>query len=194
MKGIQADPRITLGILAGGKATRLDGIDKAWLEREGAPQVVTLAQAFGPRVEAVIVSANRNAERYLAHGLRAIHDRIEDIGPLAGLDTLVNACRSEWLLTVPVDAAQVPDDLIARLAEGGALGAYALDQEGPQPLVALWPVETTRVAIAEAIAKKDLAVHALQARLAMPGVRFEDARFGNLNTPQDLAAAGIALS
>jgi molybdopterin-guanine dinucleotide biosynthesis protein A len=193
MKAIPAAPHITLGILAGGMATRLGGIDKAWLERDGVPQVVALAHAFGSRVEAVIVSANRNTERYLAHGLRAIHDRIDDIGPLAGLDMLVNACRSEWLLTLPVDATQVPDDLVARLAEAGDAGAHAIDDEGLQPLVALWPVEATRVAIVEALVKKDFAIQALQTRLAMPGVRFDDTRFGNLNTPQDLATAGISL-
>lgn len=193
MKGIQTTRQITLGILAGGRATRLGGVDKAWLERDGVPQVLTLAQAFAPRVEAVIVSANRNAERYLAHGLRAIHDRIDDIGPLAGLDTLLNACRSDWLLTLPVDATQLPDDLVARLIDAGTLGAYALDEDGPQPLVALWPVEAARAAVVTALAKKDLAVHALQSRLGMPGERFEGVRFGNLNTPQDLAAAGIAL-
>jgi len=191
MKAVPTSPQITLGILAGGRATRLGGVDKAWLERDGVPQVMALAQAFAPRVDAVVVSANRNAERYLSHGLRAIHDRIDDIGPIAGLDMLVNACRSDWLLTLPVDALHLPDDLIERLAGAGALGAFALDEDGPQPLIALWHVETTRAAATVALAKKDLAIHALQARLGMPGVRFDGMRFGNLNTPQDLTAAGI---
>ncbi|MEP6633217.1 MAG: molybdenum cofactor guanylyltransferase [Luteimonas sp.] len=191
MKAVQSHPQITLGILAGGRATRLGGIDKAWLERDGMPQVMRLAESLPTWSDAVIVSANRNPERYLSHGLRAIHDRVEDAGPIAGIDTLVNACRSDWLLTLPVDAMQLPEHLVERLIAAGDTGAFALDEDGPQPLVALWHTETTRVAVAAALADGDNAVHALQLRLGMRGVRFDDMRFGNLNTQADLDAAGI---
>src|SRR3546814_8914525 len=62
--------------------TRLGGRDKAWLERAGKPLVLALARRLAPEVVATLVSANRNADHYLSHGLRAIHDRIADIGPL----------------------------------------------------------------------------------------------------------------
>jgi molybdopterin-guanine dinucleotide biosynthesis protein A len=52
-------------------------------------------------------------------------------------------------------------------------------------------VDALRAALAPALASGDHAVHALQSRLRMARVRFADARFGNLNTPGDLAAAGI---
>ena len=34
----------TLGLLAGGRATRLAGLDKAWMEKDGTPQVLRLAR------------------------------------------------------------------------------------------------------------------------------------------------------
>ena len=37
-------PGITVGILGGGRATRLGGADKAWLIRDGQPQVLRLAR------------------------------------------------------------------------------------------------------------------------------------------------------
>lgn len=181
---------VTLGILAGGAASRLGGRDKAWLERDGKPQVLHLVDALATHVDAVMVSANRNAERYLAHGLRAIHDRITGIGPLGGLDALAAECRSDWLLTVPVDAVAIPVDLVESLSSADA-GAYAEDEDGPQPLVALWRVDALRAACEEALGTGEHAVHALQARLGMTRVRFEDVRIGNLNTPHDLAVAGI---
>ncbi len=186
---------LTLGILAGGEATRLGGRDKAWLERDGVPQVVALTDAMTAQVDAVLVSANRNAERYMSHGLRAIHDRHAGIGPLGGLDALVAECRSEWLLTLPVDALSIPDDLIARLTDACSDvcgGSVVIDDEGRQPLVALWRIAALRVAIDAAIASSDFAMHALQARLSMVDVRFDGVRIGNLNTPDDLSAAGIA--
>jgi molybdopterin-guanine dinucleotide biosynthesis protein A len=185
---------ITLGILAGGEASRLGGRDKAWLERDGKPQVMHLVDALASQVDAVMVSANRNAERYLAHGLRAVHDRIDGIGPIGGVHALATECRSAWLLTVPVDAVTIPANLIESLSRVDAdpgTGAFAEDDDGAQPLLALWRVDALRVACAHAVASGEHAVHALQSRLGMAPVRFDALRIGNLNTPHDLAVAGI---
>src|SRR5690606_36649233 len=81
----------TLGLLAGGRATRLDGADKAWLERRGQAQVLRLAQRVEAEVDAVLVSANRDLERYASHGLAAIADRRAGLGPLGGLEVLADA-------------------------------------------------------------------------------------------------------
>lgn len=181
---------VTLGILAGGLGSRLDGRDKAWLLRDGESLVVRLAGLVGPHVDAVLVSANRNPEDYLSHGLRVIHDRVTGIGPLGGLEALANACRTPWLLTLPVDLLEVPDELADQLTRGSQ-GRFAVDDDGPQPLVAAWRTDGLRAACAEAIEGGNHAIHDLQSALAMVPARFEGLRFGNLNTPADLVAAGI---
>jgi len=184
---------ITLGILAGGRATRLDGLDKAWLQRDGVPQVLRWRDRFASEVSATLVSANRDLPRYQAAGLDAVADDIAaDIGPLAGFATLAAACRTPWLLTIPVDLVVVDDGLLpALVAASAADGACACDDDGAQPLVALWRVEALGPAVLAAIASGDVAVHALQRRLGLACVRFPGVRFGNLNTPDDLAAAGV---
>ena len=185
---------VALGILAGGRATRLGGLDKAWLERDGEPQVLRLARRFAGDVASVFVSANRDPERYAAHDLVVVPDRQPGLGPIAGLDALAAACTAPWLLTVPVDLLDPARDLLRSLrAEADADGAFAVDDDGPQPLVALWRTEALRAALAAAFADGDHAVHSLQARLRMTAVRLPGVRFGNLNTPADLAAAGIRL-
>lgn len=184
----------TLGILAGGRATRLGGRDKAWLERDGTPQVLALAQDFAAATDAVLVSANGDAGRYAAHGLRAIPDRVAGIGPLGGLDALASACATPWLFTLPVDAVSIDAGVLRalRAACNDAIdGAWAEDDDGPQPLVALWRVAALRDALAPALASGEHAVHALQSRLGMARVRCHGLCFGNLNTPADLVAAGI---
>lgn len=184
---------VTLGILAGGRATRLGGIDKAWLERDGVPQVLRIAKHFALAVREVLVSANHDSTRYAGLGLRVIHDRHADAGPLGGLDALAQACNTEWLLTIPVDVVGVNECLLPSLQAATVKnGAFAEDDDGPQPLVALWRVDALRDAAAAAIGTRDLAVHALQARLGMGCVRFPGVRFGNLNTPADLRTAGYS--
>lgn len=184
---------ITLGILAGGGATRLGGCDKAWLERDGVPQVVRLAQACTGAFSAVLVSANRDLPRYAQQGLVAVADRVRDAGPLGGLDALAHACATPWLLTLPVDLVGVNECLLPTLrAAAGGHGAVTVDDDGLQPLVALWRTAALRDAAVAALADADHAVHALQSRLGMTRVRLAGVRLGNVNTFADMAAAGIA--
>jgi len=183
----------TLGLLAGGRATRLGGLDKAWLQRDGVPQVLRWRERFARDVAATLVSANRDLPRYRAAGLDVVEDaRAADIGPLAGLSALAGACRTRWLLTVPVDLVDVDGQLVQALArESAGDGAFACDDDGMQPLVAVWRVAALRPAVAAAIDRGDGAVHALQGQLDMAAVHFRGIRFGNLNSPGDLAAAGV---
>ncbi|GHA74151.1 molybdenum cofactor guanylyltransferase [Cognatilysobacter bugurensis] len=186
----------TLGVLAGGRATRLGGLDKAWLERDGVPQVLRLVDALAGNVDDVIVSANRNLSRYEGRGLRVVADRLMRAGqgPVAALDALASACTTEWLVTVPVDLVRVPADLVALLRGGCAPdAAYLHDADRPQPLVARWRVHALRAALGSGPAGA-MSVHALHARIGSACVRAEAIALGNLNTPEDLAAAGVIVA
>lgn len=195
MRNLPARSDLTLGILAGGRATRLGGIDKAWLLRDEVPQVLRWQRRFAGEVAHTLVSANRDLSRYPAMGLEAVVDRTEGIsGPLAGLDALLAHCATPWLLTLPVDLVGVNECLVPTLAAGAdAAGAYAWDDDGVQPLVALWRVDQARLATRQAIAAGELSIQQLQQRLPMRAVRFAGVRFGNLNTPDDLRAAGMVV-
>ncbi|MCW0422118.1 molybdenum cofactor guanylyltransferase [Xanthomonas sacchari] len=191
---------ITLGILAGGRAQRLGGCDKAWLQRDGQAQVHWLVQALAPQVAQVLVSANRSLPRYAAIGLQAVPDRVaapagaeRSLGPIAGLDALAAACATPWLLTVPVDICVLPPNLPAVLAAAAEEcdGAWLEDAAGAQPLVALYRLAALRPALEEALTVARYAPRALQQRLRMRPVPLPEIVLGNLNTPQDLAAAGI---
>lgn len=196
MIALPAQSDITLGILAGGRATRLGGTDKAWLVRAGLPQVLHWQRRFHHEVKTTLVSANLDPQRYARAGLTVIADRVKnDAGPMAGIDALLAHCGTPWLLTLPVDLLGVNECLVPSLAaavrEGSEAGAFARDDDGVQPLVALWAVPGSRIAIEEMLATGDHSIQRLQQRLAMKEVRFTGVRFGNLNTLEDLRAAGI---
>lgn len=183
---------VTLGILAGGRGSRLGGRDKAWLQRGGIPQVLRIAQRLDGECSTMLVSANRDLPRYTAHGLATVEDRVAGIGPLGGLDALASACTTPWLLTVPVDVVNTNDCLLRTLASAGGEGAVAEDDHGLQPLVALYRVQPLRAAVDAAISTNDFSIHSMQARIPLPRARFAGLRFGNLNTPEDLRLAGYA--
>lgn len=191
MKQVLDRTKVTLGLLAGGRASRLGGRDKAWLQRAGVPQVIRLARRFEAECGALLVSANANFERYAEHGLPVVTDRVAGIGPMSGLQALADACTTPWLLTLPVDLIGTNECLLRTLAMAGEAGAVAEDDDGLQPLVALYRVEMLRTGLAAALAAGEHAIQAMQARLVLPRVRFSGLRFGNINTPEDLHAAGI---
>jgi molybdopterin-guanine dinucleotide biosynthesis protein A len=182
---------ISLGILAGGRASRLGGMDKAWMRRGGVPQVLRIAHRFDGVVGAVLVSANADLPRYAQSGLRAIPDRYEGIGPLGGLEALAQACSTPWLLTLPVDILEAGDGLVDALAAAGGQGACVEDDAGLQPLAALWNAAMLREGASGAIAVGEYSVQVLQRRLGMRAIRMAGRRLGNLNTLQDLQAAGV---
>jgi molybdopterin-guanine dinucleotide biosynthesis protein A len=181
-----ATSTVTLGILAGGRSTRLQGRDKAWSVFHGETLIERTLRAMGDGFTACMVSANRDPDRYEALGVRAIADRLPDFpGPLAGVDALLAACETPLLLTMPVDLRSIPLDLVTRMFSMGEGGAVAQDDNGLQPLVALWLVAHARAVVAGALARGEGAVHRVIETLALPVVRFDGADFGNLNAPED---------
>jgi molybdenum cofactor guanylyltransferase len=133
---------ITAVVLAGGRATRMGGTDKGLVELAGRTMIEHVLEVIEPQVDAVIINANRNLERYGALGWPVVPD--EDagfLGPLAGLAAGMRAARTPLLLIVPCDSPLLAADLAARLysalAEDGAEIAVPFDGERLQPVFAL---------------------------------------------------------
>jgi molybdopterin-guanine dinucleotide biosynthesis protein A len=183
--------RITLGILAGGRASRLDGADKALLHFDGESLLQRTLRAFPERYCERLLSYNRIDGVQLPPELRIVTDQRSDFpGPLAALEALGASCATPWLLTVPVDVREIPAALAADLIEAaGPDGVMLRDADGLQPLVALWRVEILALAVANAFATDQRAAHELISGMEM---RFHDIsprRIGNLNTLDDFAAS-----
>ena len=188
--------RWSLGILAGGRATRLNGFDKSQIRIDDVAQVVRLADSLG--VDASRVLFNGRVDSVVPPGVSLIADAPSwyalNAGPFAGLSSLVDACTSPLLLTVPVDLLQWPADLYALLSDAlcDHYVATLRDASGLQPLVSLWRVDALRAALSQQLALGNYAVRDL---LASNRVVVDVANFdcGNLNTFADLALAGAVL-
>ena len=177
---------VTLGLLAGGRGERVGGRDKAWLPRGGKPAVDTLLQelagtGFAARLASVRSPDPRWAERNFAC-VQDLHPG--QPGPLAGLEALAAACRTPWLLVLPVDVHGLPQDLFARLAAAAeAGGAWLRDGGGLQPLVGLWPAPRLHATVVAALDAGETAVHRALATLAPASLDVSPLRLGNANTP-----------
>lgn len=182
-------------VLAGGRGTRMGGGDKGLQNHLGMPLALHGVLRLQRQVGSVMVTANRNLSAYEAMGVAVWPDSVPDFaGPLAGLLTGLERCETPWLLAVPCDAPDFPEDLADRLAralaENDADIAMAATRE--QGSVRLQP----EFCLLGAMLLEDL-MAALQAgerdierwttRHRRVVVEFDDAgAFFDANTPQEL--------
>ena len=182
---------VTLGILAGGQATRLGGADKAWQPFAGVSLIERTRSALHGDFAAALASYNGPPAMMSRLGLRAIGDlRPGFPGPLAGIEALLDASTTEWLLIVPVDLREIPDRLRETMLEcahraGEGRGVVARDIEGMQPLVSLWPVRNAIPVVRLALDQGRASVRDLQEDLRFVQCELAAFRFGNLNSPAD---------
>ncbi|HEX5698137.1 MAG TPA: molybdenum cofactor guanylyltransferase MobA [Rhodoferax sp.] len=110
---------ITALILAGGRGSRMGGIDKGLQNFMGLPlalHTLTRLQMSGG-VGQIMINANRNLAAYESFGVPVWPDVLADYaGPLAGFLTGLERCETPYLLTVPCDTPLLPLDLARRLA------------------------------------------------------------------------------
>lgn len=142
---------ITGLVLAGGRGSRMGGVDKGLQAFNGQPLALHALQRLQPQVGTCMLNANRHLEIYQRFGVPVHADVVPDYaGPLAGFLTGLTHCRTPWLLTVPCDSPCFPQDLAQRmvavaeqdsarivLAAGPETGRDGTSAVRPQPVFAL---------------------------------------------------------
>ena len=109
---------ITGLILAGGRGSRMGGVDKGLQNFNGIPLALHTLMRLGPQVESVMVNANRNLSAYESFGASVWPDASADFaGPLSGFLVGLERAETPFVLTVPCDTPRLPLDLAERLAE-----------------------------------------------------------------------------
>jgi len=196
------EPRVdvTAVVLAGGRATRMEGRDKGLIDLGGQPMIGWVLEAVRPQVGQVLISANRNLDAYERFGHPVVPDLDAGfLGPLAGLATGMAHARTEFVVTVPCDSPLVAPDLVGRLysscVENGADIAVAHDGEWMQPVFAL-----ARTALApdlrDWLASGERKVNRWFARHRLVEVDFSDRpdTFVNVNDPEERATLEARLT
>lgn len=120
MTDILLPSAITGLILAGGRGSRMGGVDKGLQAFRGQPLAIHALQRLQPQVGSVMINANRNLAAYRAFGVPVWPDAdpLAYAGPLAGFATGLTHCATPYLLTVPCDCPLFPANLVSRLTAG----------------------------------------------------------------------------
>jgi molybdenum cofactor guanylyltransferase len=185
-------PTVTGLILSGGAGSRMGGVDKGLQPFRGRTLVEWVIERLEPQVAEVLISANRNLDRYLAFGHPVLTDREAGFaGPLAGLHAGLGQARSELLMVAPCDSPLLPADLVQRmvaaLERDDAEVAVARTSERAHPVFCLCRVTLLDhlTAFFEGGGRK---VEAWYSSLRVTQVDFEDQAeaFRNVNTLEEL--------
>ena len=186
---------VSAAILAGGRARRLGGADKASLPIGDARIIDRQLAALSAVADDVRIVAN-DRDRYAGLGLRVVPDAVPDRGPLGGLYTALLDASHDRVLVLACDLPFVTTALLERLVAESRTGeevdaVVPRSARGLEPLCALY---TKRCAgrILTRLERGELAVAGLLEELRVRELGpealapYDDGSlFENVNTPHD---------
>jgi molybdopterin-guanine dinucleotide biosynthesis protein A len=203
-------PVIAGVLLAGGQSRRMGGGDKCLRSLAGRPILSHVLARVASQVDALLLNANGDPNRFADFGLPVAGDSVEGFaGPLAGVLTGLEWAEREvpdcrWVASFACDAPFVPVNLVTRLwaevQEAGADMACASSRGRDHPVFGLWPLDRKddlRRALEEGVRKVDQ----WTGRYRLVKIDFPDLTtswgpldpFFNTNRPEDLEEAARCL-
>jgi molybdopterin-guanine dinucleotide biosynthesis protein A len=193
-----ARPPVAGVVVAGGRASRMGGRDKAFAEVGGEPILVRTVRLFHALFPQVIV-AGQPAERFRGLDVEVVADHFPGAGPLAGIHAAMRVSRHPHVFVAGCDMPGLEADAI-RFVCGRGDGVDAVVpcwEDDIEPLHALYAVRA--LPVVEACLRSGRSA----LREFLPAVRVDyvpehelrAVRGGarsltNVNTPEELAAVG----
>jgi molybdopterin-guanine dinucleotide biosynthesis protein A len=185
--------KVTGIVLAGGKGSRMGGVDKGLQPLRGKPMAAWAIARLKPQVDEIVINANQNLEVYAAFGYRVVSDQIGGFaGPLAGLHAGLSAATHPLAATVPCDSPFLPPDLVSRLKDAMNENDVAVAKTGEQAHPVFVLLRTSLRKNLEAFLQGGgRKIDAWYASLKVVEVSFDDEAdaFRNINTADELSAA-----
>jgi molybdopterin-guanine dinucleotide biosynthesis protein A len=171
----------------------MGGQDKGLLEWHGEPLIAHLYQKTRAMTDDLIISCNRNLEKYAPYADRLVHDDEGDFpGPLAGIRAGLNAARHPHLLVLPCDVPRVDAQLLDSMLNTAQLHPdkplKLRHDEHWEPLLCVIPV-MLKAAFETAWNEGERSPGRLMRKLGATALQCpdNDPRLANLNTPELLS-------
>ena len=189
-------------ILAGGRATRMGGGDKALLMLGKRPILGHVQDRLSAQVGSLALNANGDPSRFDAFGLPVVSDTVDGFaGPLAGVLAGMDWAAGQGASHIATAAADTPflpldlvDLLFGALAPSTPIALAATNVDGKRvrhPTFGLWPV-ALRDNLRDALVSGTRKVVAWSDPHGCASITFPSGPidpFFNVNTPEDLAQA-----
>ena len=177
-------------LLAGGRGQRMGGQDKGLLAWRGEPLIAHLQRLTRPLTDDLIISCNRNQDRYAPYADHLVSDDSPDFpGPLAGIRAGLAAARHTHLLVLPCDVPNLDAQLLSALRDTAQrqpqVPVMVRHGEFWEPLICIIPTHL-RSEVEQAWHAGERSPRKIFLQLGGVGLECtaDDPRLANLNTPE----------
>lgn len=189
---------LTAAVIAGGAGRRM-GTDKRAMLVDGVPLLSRSVSAVAALASEVVVATSRARPLPIElPGVRIVHDRVADGGPLSGIEAALAAATHELVLVVAGDMPWLQEPLLRLLVDRARAlteaDAVAIESaRGMEPLLAVYRPAALRVTT-RLLDHQEYRVGRLLELLRTRGIPEQewrrvdpDARsLANVNRPEDL--------
>ena len=198
---VRDEVAVTGVLLAGGRASRMGGRDKAFAAVDGEAIAVRTVRLFRSLFPQVLVATNK-PERFRALDVETVGDAFVDCGPLAGIHAAMRRAVHPWVFVAACDMPGLDADvirfLLARIGDADAV--VPRWERDIEPLHAIYAVRLLPQ-VEDALRAGHHALRDFLPRVRVDYVAEEElgrirgtARsMLNVNTPEELAAVGGSL-
>ena len=173
-------------VLAGGRAARLDGVDKASVELGGRTLLARAIDAVMDAREVVVVGESGPTERPVTFTVESPRYGGPVAALLTGRDALLHP--TTWLAVLAVDMPRVGPLTFRRLLEAcpGHDGAALVDPDGRRQLAMLLDVARLDAVRPDHEGQHDMSLHRLIAQLDLAAVGADGDEHRDIDTWSDL--------
>ena len=115
---MQNYPATALVILAGGKATRMNGVNKLLKRFDNEIQLLKIYSAYDGKVQDIWINSHRDYAQYgeLIPDIRSFKDNcFFFFFSLIGMQTPWSYLQAHYILFIPCDITNIPQDILQRL-------------------------------------------------------------------------------
>ncbi len=110
-------PNCCAAILAGGRNTRMEGRNKAFLEIDGRTILDRLIETLAPLFSEIML-VTRQPELYTGRAIRIVEDIFQARASLTGLHAALTHAQAPWVFVCPCDAPFIQPALVRLLLAG----------------------------------------------------------------------------
>jgi len=132
--------KVTAIILAGGKNTRMGGIDKSMIPVKGVPMIKNIVAQLEPYFDEILIGAD-DAVKYGFLGKRVIRDELKGLGPLMGIYSCLLSSGNDLNFITACDIPEIRMDFIKKmldLSEGADIVVPVSGNNDYEPLHAIY--------------------------------------------------------
>ncbi len=187
-------------LLAGGKSSRMNSVDKTLLEIYGHSLLSIILNKLELDKNKIVLNTNREPEIFKQYKLNIIKDSLPNHqGPLAGILSGLEwfdkqNMNFEWIVSIPIDTPFFPKNLIKKLYDEtikkNKLIGVAKSNGRNHPVFSIWHISMKNPLI-KALNSNIRKIDLFTKTYTPVEVEFKSSvdQFFNINTPEDLEIA-----